>query len=320
MTDPVRLQTNRSRLGEVALWATAAVLTISVHAGAAYYLFQDPDISAGEQAPPAAIMIELAPVPEAVKTEETVEAKDEVEQEEVKSAMTEAEPQPDTPPEPTPEPMPEPAPEEPTPPAAEPVVNDPQPTPEPPPEVAAAEPQEVPPEPVQEVDPIEQQQMAALDNVEVPLPAFRPPPPPVEKKIDKPKEPEQRKTQKPAPPPPRSEKRDVAKAETTPSDRTAAPRTSGGLFSSAMTPAKWQSRIRSQIVRKKPSSLRANGKVVTVNFRVSESGSLSGIRMRASTGDPALDQQIIAWIERSSPVAAPPPDAARDVTLPIAIK
>lgn len=314
MTKTAYLQSRRSRLGEVALWATAAMLTLTVHAGAAYYLLQEPEEPAGDSAPPAAIMIELAALPEAVQTEDTVEANDQVEQQEVMSNVT--------------EPVEEPVPEEPQPepePVPEPVVEEPPPTPEPPPEppqeTAEPNPEELPPEPVQETDPVEQQQMAALENVEVPLPVIRPPPPPVEKKVEKEKEPEKKKTQaeKPKQAPQRAEQRDIAKAETTQSNRTAAPRNSGGLFSSSMTPAKWESRIRSQISRKKPRNLNANGMVVTVSFRVSESGALSSIRLRGSTGDASVDQQVVSWIERASPVTAPPPNAARDITLPIKI-
>ena len=310
MTKTAYLQSRRSRLGEVALWATAAMLTLSVHAGAAYYLLQEPEEPTGDNAPPAAIMIELAALPEAVQTEETVEANDQVEQQEVMSNVT--------------EPVEEPVPEEPQPepePVPEPVVEEPPPTPEPPQETAEPVPDELPPEPVQEIDPVEQQQMAALENVEVPLPVVRPPPPPVEKKVEKEKAPEKKKTQteKPKQAPQRSDQRDVAKAETTQSNRTAAPRNSGGLFSSSMTPAKWESRIRSQIARKKPGNLDANGIVVTVSFRVGENGALSSIRLRGSTGDASVDRQVVSWIERASPVTAPPPNASRDITLPIKI-
>lgn len=120
MTKTAYLQSRRSRLGEVALWATAAMLTLTVHAGAAYYLLQEPEEPAGDSAPPAAIMIELAALPEAVQTEDTVEANDQVEQQEVMSNVT--------------EPVEEPVPEEPQPepePVPEPVVEEPPPTPAP---------------------------------------------------------------------------------------------------------------------------------------------------------------------------------------------
>lgn len=307
-------RSGRSRLGEVALWSIAGLLTLSVHAGAAYYLMQEQPEPDADGGPPAAIMIELAALPEAVETEETVEANDVEDVQEVKSEVPEKVEE--VPPEEAPQPQPEPQPE----PVVEQTPPEPEPMPEPPQEVTEPLPEEVP-EPVEEIDPIQQEQMAALENVEVPLPVMRPPPPPVEKKVEKKEEPEKKKVERKqtaAPPP--SVAKETAKVETTQSNRTAASRNSSGLFSSAMTPAKWQSRIRSQISRKKPSSLSAGGKVVTVTFRVNDNGALSSIRLQGSTGDASIDQQVLAWIERASPVAEPPPDANRTVTLPIKIQ
>ena len=65
MTEASFPRSGRSRLGEVALWTVAGVLTLSVHAGAAYYLMQEPPVPEADGGPPAAIMIELAALPEA---------------------------------------------------------------------------------------------------------------------------------------------------------------------------------------------------------------------------------------------------------------
>ncbi|WP_284777759.1 energy transducer TonB [Agrobacterium sp. lyk4-40-TYG-31] len=305
-------RSGRSRLGEVALWTAAGLLTLSVHAGAAYYLLQEQPEPDADGGPPAAIMIELAALPEAVETEETVEANDMEDAQEVQSEVPEKVE--DVPPEEVPQPQPQPEP------VVEETPPEPEPMPEPPQEVTEPLPQEVP-EPVEEIDPIQQEQMAALENVEVPLPVMRPPPAPVEKKVEKKKEPEKKKVERKqtaAPPP--SAAKETAKVETTQSNRTAASRTSSGLFSSSMTPAKWQSRVVAQIRRKKPRELPASGVRVSVSFKVSESGTLSGVRLLGSTGDASLDQQIVAWVERASPVAEPPPDVNRNVTLPITIK
>lgn len=302
-------RSGRSRLGELALWTIAGVLTLSVHAGGAYYLLQnepEPDADGG---PPAAIMIELAALPEAVDTQETVQSQDLQDTEEVQSPVPETVDQ--IPPPEVPPPQPQAVAEQ-TPPEPEPQL-------EPTPEVTETVPEPVT-EPVEQIDPVQEQQMAALENVEVPLPVMRPPPPPVEKKVEKKEAPEKRnveRTKQAAPPP--SLAQEKAKVETTQSDRTAAARTSSGLFSSSMTPAKWQSKVVSQIRRKKPRDLRGGDVSIAVTFRVSESGSLSGVRLLRSTGNAALDEQIIAWVERSSPVAEPPPEVNRTVTLPITI-
>lgn len=283
----------RSRLGEVALWAVAGVLTLSVHAGGAYYLMQEPVEQEADSGPPAAIMIELAALPEAAQTEETVEADDVEDVQDVKSIVPETVD--DVPPPEMPQPMPEPIAEE-TPP-------EPEPVPEPPQEVVEPMPEE-PLEPVEEIDPIQEQQMAALENVEVPLPVLRPPPPPVAEK--KKEEVEKKKVQrKPTAAPPASAEKTAARVETTQSDRTAAPKTSAGLFSSAVSPAKWNSRVRSAVSRR-VSREGSKGMAVTVAFNVNGGGSIGGVRVLGSTGDATVDRKIAGSIEGIS-VPQPPP-------------
>ncbi|MGQ8633241.1 TonB family protein [Agrobacterium sp. DKPNP3] len=308
MSENGSLQPRHSRLGEVALWSAAALLMLSVHAGFAYYLMQAPEEPEAGGQPPAAIMIEMAAIPEAVKTEETTQAQDIEDSEQVKSDTS--------------EPVEEPMPDEPPPP--EPVAETPPPEPVQPPEPPVeeiVEPQEIP-EPVEQIDPVQEQMMAELENVEVPLPVMRPPPPPTEKKVEK-KEPEEKKKVERQRPKPQqaSELREAAKAEVQQSDRTAASRSSGGFFSSSSaSPAKWGSKVRSHIQRRKPRSLRSDALTATVRFRVNDAGAISGVSLIKSTGDASIDQQIAAWIESASPVPAPPPDANKTITLPISIR
>ena len=166
-------QPRQSRLGEIALWAVAAVLTLSVHAGAAYYLMQEQPAPEEDGGPQAAIMIELAAIPQAAVIEPTTPTNDTEDSAEVKSD--------------NPEPVEEVVPEEQ--PQPEPVVEEQPPEPvEPEPVEEMAEPLPVPeevPEAVEEIDPIENQMMAALENVEVPLPVTRPVPQVEEKKVEK---------------------------------------------------------------------------------------------------------------------------------------
>ncbi len=288
-------RTGRSRLGELAIWTTAAVLTVSVHAGAAYYLMQEQPEPVTDGGPPAAIMIELAALPEAVNTEETVEANDVEDVQEVKSVVpdkVEEVPPPEEPPPPQPQP--------------EPVVQDTSPEPEPPQEVTKPLPEPLP-EPVEEVDPVQEQQMAALENVEVPLPVMRPPPAPVEKKVEKDepakKKVERKKTVAPA----ASPAKDMAKVETTQSDRTAAAKNSSGLFSSSVSPAKWNSKVRSAVSRR-VSRAGSKGMSVTVAFNVDDGGSIGKVRVINSTGDTAVDRKVASSIENAS-VSQPPPGA-----------
>lgn len=312
MTDPVYPRSRQSRLGEVALWSVAALVMISVHAAGAYYLMQEKPEEQGDNAPQAAIMIELAALPEAVNTEETVEANDEVETEEVKSNVTQPVEEP-PPVEPPPDPVPEPVVEEP------PV--EPEPIPEVPPEVVQQPVEEpAPPEPVQEVDPIEQQQVAELENVEVPLPVLRPPPPPpVQKKVEKEKEPEKKRVQKPTPAPQQSQRRDIAKAEATQSDRTAASRNSAGSASSSISPADWASKVQSAVARRIVRGAGRSGMTVTVSFVVQNDGSIGRLSVVKSTGDEAVDAKIKSSIGRAS-VSTPPPGAQTSFVVPVQIR
>ncbi|WP_313556832.1 TonB family protein [Agrobacterium cavarae] len=312
MTDPVYPRSRQSRLGEIALWSVAALVMISVHAAGAYYLMQEKPEEQGDNAPQAAIMIELAALPEAVNTEETVEANDEVETEEVKSNVTQPVEEP-PPVEPPPEPVPEPVVEEP------PV--EPEPTPEVPPEVVQQPVEKpAPPEPVQEVDPIEQQQVAELENVEVPLPVLRPPPPsPVQKKVEKEKEPEKKRVQKPTLAPQQSQRRDIAKAEATQSDRTAASRNSAGSASPSVSPADWASKVQSAVARRIVRGAGRSGMTVTVSFVVQNDGSIGRLSVVKSTGDEAVDAKIKSSIGRAS-VSSPPPGAQTSFVVPVQIR
>lgn len=299
----------RSRLGELALWTTAAVLTLCVHAGAAYYLMQEQPEPVEDGGPPAAIMIELAALPEAVSTEETVEANDVEDIQEVKSVVPDKVEEVAPPVEP-PQPQPEPVTEE-TPP-------EPEPAPEPPQEITEPLPEPLP-EPVEETDPVQEQQMAALENVEVPLPVMRPPPTPVEKKVEKKDEPEKKKVErKQTVAPAASPAKDTAKVETTQSDRTAAAKNSSGLFSSSVSPAKWNSRVRSAVSRR-VSRAGSKGMSVTVAFNVTDGGSIGRVRVINSTGDTAVDRKVVSSIENAS-VAQPPPGAQTSFQVRIEIQ
>lgn len=308
MTENGYPQARYSRLGEVTLWSVAALLMLGVHAGFAYYLMQEPEELDAGGPPPAAIMIEMAAIPEAIKTEETTPAQDVEDAEEVKSDSS--------------EPVEEAAPEEPPPP--EPVAETP-PPPEPvqppePPVEEIVEPQEIP-EPVEPVDPVQEQMMAELENVEVPLPVMRPPPPPVEKKVEK-KEPEEKKKVERQRPKPQqaSELRETAKAEAQQSDRTAASRSNAGSFSSSsMSNADWGAKVRSAMQRRLVRSAGKSGMTITVSFKIDSGGSVGGARIISSTGDSAMDQKLLAVIQRAS-VSPPPPGANTSFTLPILFK
>lgn len=287
-------------LGEWLLWTTAGVLVVTAHAGAVAYLMREPMVAMEDSGPPPAIMIELAPEPEAVLTDETEVSTEQVDAEEVKTASSEPLPEPvEAPPvQPLPEPIPEPEPE---PEVTEQIV-------EPPPVVE--------PEPIEEVDPVEELVMAQLENVEVPIPMVRPPRP--DPKIEKPVEPKKKTVKKQQAP--ASQAARQAKAEVAQADRNAAAVSSSGAGRS-VSPAKWQSRLMSHLERRKryPSEARSNREegTVYVRFRIDDAGNVLSVSLSRSSGSVALDNAVVAMVRNASPVPAPPPGVNKTITAPV---
>lgn len=293
-------------VGEGLLWTTAGLLIATAHAGAVAVLLREPDMVVADSGPPPAIMIELAPEPEAVNTEENEISTEQVDAEEVKTATSE----------PLPEPIPEPV--------EQPLPEPPPPEPEPEPEVAEAMPEPPPvvepeplPEPEPEIDPIEQMVMAELENVEVPIPMMRPPPP--KREVEK-KEPAPKKVAKKQVQPPASQAARTAKAEVAQSNRNAAAATANGAGRS-VSPAKWQSRLMSHLERRKryPSAARSNREegTVYVRFRIDDSGNVLSVSLSRSSGYPTLDSAVLDMVRAASPVPAPPAGVNKTITAPV---
>lgn len=298
---------SKARLaGEGLLWTLAGVLIFAAHAGAVAVLLREPETIIADSGPPPAIMIELAPEPEAMITEETEISNEQVDSEEVKTATSM--PLPEPVPEPIEQPLPEPLPPEPEPEVAE-VL------PEPPPII---EPEPLP-EPVPEIDPVEQMVMAALENVEVPVPMMRPPVPKPE--VAKKKELAPKKVvRKQQVQPPASQAARTAKAEVAQANRNAAAATSSGAGRS-VSPAKWQSRLMSHLERRKryPSEARSNREegTVYVRFRIDDSGNVLSVSLSRSSGYPTLDNAVLTMVRAASPVPAPPVGVNKTITAPV---
>ncbi|WP_105373619.1 cell envelope integrity protein TolA [Neorhizobium huautlense] len=313
------------RVGELALWAVAGLIMLTVHVGSAAYLLKEEPDAAADNSPPAAIMIELAPEPEAVKTEEEQISPDTRDQEIVESEQVEPVEEPQPEPEPTPEPTVEQAPEpvelppqeiaepvEPAPP--EPVIEEPLPEPQPTPEVTETIPEPIP-EPIEEIDPIEQQMTAALENVEVPLPMMRPEPPPAEKpeeakkpepkkepvkKVEKPKRQQQQARQEMA----------EAKIQAKESDRTAASQTSTGSIAPSVSPAKWRSRVEARLARFVRRCPREEFGIAWVRFDFDANGSITSVRLTRPSGNESVDEYAVSAVRRVSSIPAPPAGVA----------
>ncbi|CDZ48873.1 cell envelope integrity protein TolA [Neorhizobium galegae] len=313
------------RVGELALWGAAGLLMLTVHFGAAAYLMREQPEVLADNAPPAAIMIELAPEPEAANTEEEQISPDMQEQEQVMSEQAEPveEPQPEPveQPQPEPEPMPEPV--------AEPVE---QPVEPPPQEVAeTVEPEPVqppvaepPPEPIEEIKPVDEQMTAALENVEVPLPAMRPLPPPVaEKPPEQPKKPEPRKEPVKKVQKPKQQQQQArpdmaeAKIQAKQSDRTAASQNSTSLFSASVSPQQWMTRVRTKIARYARKCPGNGTGIVTVRFSFDGSGNIGNVSVAGSSGNASIDDYVASAVRRASPIPAPPSGVASSLSQPV---
>ncbi len=300
---------SRFAAGELLLWTSAAVLVAGAHAGAVALMMRSAAEPLGDPAPPAAIMIEMAPEPEAANTEEEDIVDDQVDAEEVKSAAITPPPEPVI--EPPPEPEPVPAPE----PIEEVVEELPPPEPEPLPEPV----EEPPPEVVEEIDPIEQQVLAQLENVAVPIPVVRPPEP---RRVEEPpkKKPEKKvERKKQAPEPPASMAARQAKLDTTKSNRTAAQQTSSG-GTDGMKAAKWREKVQAHIARRKRNLSQKIDQpvVVTLYFTFDRSGNVLSVSARSVSGDRILEAAAVDMVRRSSPLPAPTEDVRDNfLTLPV---
>lgn len=274
----------RSLAGDGLAWGAAALIVASAHAAALAVMMHTPPEAGADPGPQAAIMIELAAEPEAAETREEEIVPDNVDAEEIISSAAEPAPEEQKPLE-TSDTLPEPA----------------APTGEvvPSPEPAMTPRQQVEP------DPVEQQVLAALENVEVPLPLARPLAP-------------QPKPARKAPPPSQATRK--AKVDVTKSERTAASETTAGR-GAAVSPARWQSRLMAHLERRKryPAAAQSAHQEGTayVRFRIDSSGNVLSVSLSRSSGHSALDQAVLDLVRRASPVPPPPPGASTTIVAPV---
>lgn len=291
-----------SRL-ELVLWGTAGLVSLAIHVGGAAWVMRERPIEMADSAPPPAIMVELAPEPEAINTEMN-EISDEMENSlEVNSETIEPVEQPE-------EIIKQPTPEEIQP---EELVE----------EIAEAEPVEtLEPEPEPEIDPVEEQVMTELENVEVPIPVFRPQQV-EEKPVEKPKPKKKELAKKPErkKPAPSSKASTEAAAQVTQSNRNAANQRTAGMGFGSVSPAKWQSRLMAHLERRKryPSGARQRGEQGTayVRFRIDDAGNVLSASLARSSGFPELDNEVVEMVRRASPFPAPPTGVNKTITAPV---
>lgn len=278
-------------------WLGAGILVLTVHAAGAYavHMAQEEDQPDGTQV--AAMVVELAPEPEAPMEEQVAE---EAQPETAEAPQEQAEPAP----------QPEPVQEEPTPPEPE-EVTPPEPAPEP---QAVQEPEEVIPDVVE----------AEKPEVAVPMPVEKPEVKPEPKREPKP---EPKKVVKPKPEkpkPPKTEKPKPKKAEKAPETRqaaapqmdadsgakTTASRRGQNAAVQGVSSDKWKSKLYSHILRRTRYLKRQLGRdakgVLQLHVVVDPSGNILSAKLAASSGNPKLDQLALEATKRASPLPAPP--------------
>lgn len=248
-------------------WSLAILVVAGGHGAAGWTIANWQRAEAAMGTPPAAVMIELAPLavaPEAPPQEvapgpETVEAQ------------------------PEPEPQPEPVIEKP-------------PEPEPP-----------PPEPVVEPEPeIKIPELPKLPDaaaVLAPPPPPKPRPKVVERKPPPKKAVERRKPINQDKPPAERTSAPTAQAQAAP---TAAAPSQGASSASSVSPASWRGSLLAHLNRYKRFPGGASPGIVQVSFSIDRSGRVLSARLIRGSGDAALDEEAVAMVRRASPVPAPP--------------
>ncbi|MBN9452874.1 MAG: TonB family protein [Bosea sp.] len=260
-----------SRFAPAALrWSLAAFVVAGAHGTAGWVVANWQRAEAAMGAPPAAVMIELAPLavaPEAPAQEVAPGPE-----------MAEAQPEPEPP-------LPDSV--------EQPDVIEPPPEPEP---VAIPEPEiripELPPLP----------DAAA---VLTPPPKEQPKQPPPEKPKPKPKPKIVEKKKPIRPDKPKAEQTSAPVAQAQAAPRAAAPNSGASSPSPAAT-ASWRGSLMAHLNRYKRFPGGASPGTVQVAFSIDRGGRVLSARLVRGSGDASLDEEAVAMIRRANPVPAPP--------------
>lgn len=275
-----------ARLGPaLARWTLAIAVVFGAHGVAGWMLVTWQRAEAAMGAPPAAVMIELAPLPVAPEAPPQEIAPG--------PEMVEAQPE-----QQRPEPVVE-KPPEPEPPPPEPVV-------EPPPVEPPPEPT---PQPVVQPEPeIKVPELPPLPDAAAVL-APPPPPPPVRPKTVERKPPPKKVVERRKPinqdKPPAERTTAPPRAQAQAAPNAAAP-AEGAASVSAASRASWRGTLLAHLNRFKRFPGGANPGTVQVAFSIDRAGRVLSARLVSGSGDAILDEEAVAMIRRASPVPAPP--------------
>ncbi|MBK0032592.1 energy transducer TonB [Erwinia sp. S43] len=266
-------------------WIGAGVVAVALHGGGLLWLLYQPPLAAADNAPPPAIMIELADMSEAVIVNQNEISADQ---------KTATESQPTEKVDRT---------------ENRPVEHQRK-------KVAKTRPKPVE-KPSETAGLVREEMVKPLESAEATQPVSHPAPPEQKR--------EEAKTElaqaMPSQPQAASEQAVEAKAQVLQSNRDAARQSTSGLFSSSVTPATWQARLMAHLERRKryPADARSRGETGTVyvRFSIDDAGNVLSITLARSSGHGELDDEVLSLVRRASPVPAPPSGANRTITAPV---
>jgi len=280
MNGDIDSSTLHGGVSELARWAGASLLVLSLHVGGAMWLLREPEMIAADNAPPAAIMIELAETPEATETEENEITPDE--------AMSDAS-------------------------AAAEKVEEPVDEPEVEQEVAQDEPEPVEEEPQEELTQLDKV------AVPLPVVKPKPPEPKKEiVKKKEPKKPPVKQRQQEQASSKQAVKAQAQAVQT--NRNAARQSASGLFASSmtpARWQSRLMAHLERR--KKYPSGAKSRQEegVVYVRFRIDDTGKVLSASLARSSGWPELDNEVLSLVQRASPVPAPPPGVNKTITAPV---
>jgi protein TonB len=268
----------RESFSELALWAGASLLVLSMHVGAAMWLLREPDMIAADDTPPAAIMIELAETPEATETEENEISPDEVMSDASAAAEKVEEP------------------------VDEPVLNQ---------EVVQDEPEPVEEEPREEIAQLDKVE------VPLPVAKPKPPEPKKEivKKDEPKKKPVKQREQASAKQAVKAQAQVTQSSRN--AARQSASGLFASSMTPARWQSRLMAHLERRKKYPSGAKSRREEGTVYVRFRIDDSGKVLSATLARSSGWPELDNEVLSLVQRASPVPAPPPDVNKTITAPV---
>ncbi len=268
----------RESFSELALWAGASLLVLSLHVGAAMWLLREPDMIAADDTPPAAIMIELAETPEATETEENEISPDEVMSDASAAAEKVEEP------------------------VDEPVLEQ---------EVVQDQPEPVEEEPREEIAQLDKVE------VPLPVAKPKPPEPKKEivKKDEPKKKPVKQREQASAKQAVKAQAQVTQSSRN--AARQSASGLFASSMTPARWQSRLMAHLERRKKYPSGAKSRREEGTVYVRFRIDDSGEVLSATLARSSGWPELDNEVLSLVQRASPVPAPPPDVNKTITAPV---